>query len=435
MRILQVNKFNYLRGGAEKYFLDLCGMLKKEGHEVAKFSMAPPEKSPLPPFNPKSPQVIRRGKFDGAGKGGAEDGHEKYFVSNVNFNKFKISDVFKYVSRILWSFEAARKFEKLILDFRPDIVHLHNIYHQISPSIISVAKKHNLPIVMHLHDYKLVCPNYKLFTKSRPCYKCQGGKYYNCALNRCLKNSFWKSLLATIEMYLHHQILKIYDKVDLFIAPSRFMKDICVQFGVPTEKIRVVYNFVNPPHPPFTKGAKKEDYLLYFGRLSEEKGIDVSVEATRKVDDGVKLKIVGDGPERKNLELRIKNLELEDKVEMPGVKHGDELRNLINSAKAIVIPSIWPENMPLSLLEAMAAGKIVIASRVGGMPEIIKDGENGFLFEARDSNDLADKINKINSLDEKKIDRMAVSANLSTKDFNPRKHLAQIISIYKEYAR
>ena len=407
-------------------------MLEKEGHEVAKFSMAHPENLP--------------------------DKYEKYFVSNVDFNNFKFGSILKIIGRVLWSWEAARKFEKLIFDFKPDIIHLHNIYHQISPSIIKVAKKHSLPVIMHLHDYKLICPNYKLFAKGEICYRCKGGKYYQCTINKCLKNSFLKSLLATIEMYLHHKVLKIYDKIDLFIAPSRFMKNICVEFGAPEEKIRVVHNFVLPTSPCYLPGrtratnaghandgapsvmrrgrhANEGDYLLYFGRLSEEKGIDVLLEAMRKADVSIKLKIVGEGPEEEKLKVKSEKLKAGNRVEFVGPKYGEELQNLINGAKAIVIPSVWPENMPLSLLESMAIGKMVIASRIGGIPEIIKDGENGFLFKPGDADDLADKINRINRLAEKEIGKTAVHARSSIENFNPQKHIGEITEIYKQYVQ
>ncbi|KKQ59875.1 MAG: group 1 glycosyl transferase [Parcubacteria group bacterium GW2011_GWE2_38_18] len=174
MRVLLVNKFNYLKGGADKYFIELAETLNQAGVETAKFCMSDEKNLP--------------------------DKNNKYFLSKIDFNDFKLGDAFKYLGRILFSIEAAKKFESLLNDFKPDIVHIHNIYHQISPSILRVAKRHKLPVVMHLHDFKLLCPNYKMYTQNQVCERCKGGKFFNCTRYRCLKNSYAKSLLATIEM-------------------------------------------------------------------------------------------------------------------------------------------------------------------------------------------------------------------------------------------
>ncbi|MCX6765840.1 MAG: glycosyltransferase [Candidatus Moranbacteria bacterium] len=401
MRVLMVNKFNYLKGGGAKYFLDLVEILRKHGVTVAKFSMQDEKNLP--------------------------DENEKYFVSNIDFNDFKVKNIFRYISRILYSREAAKKFEKLIIKFKPDIIHLHNIYHQISPSILFTAKKFNIPIVMHLHDYKIICPNYKLFSQNEICHKCKGGRYYNCILRKCIKNSRAKSALAAAEAYLHDTFLKSYGQVDLFIAPSQFMKSVCVDFGIPEEKIKVVCNFVEMETKEKNLWEKIENYLLFFGRLSEEKGIDVLIRAMKGIDGELKLKIVGGGPEAEKLGNLVRELKLTRRVELTGPKFGKDLSEIITKAKAVVIPSVWPENMPLSMLEAMASGKVVLASRVGGMPEAIKDGENGFLFEPGNYQQLTQKINAL-----KKINLLEIGekARITVNQFNSQWHFKEIYDIY-----
>ena len=216
MKILQINKFNYLRGGAERCFLELSKILAEHGNEVITFSMQH-EKN-------------------------LHNQYEKYFTNEVNLNTFSLKNIFK----IFYNREAAKKLEALIKKEKPDIAHLHNIYHQISTSIIKVLKKYQIPTVMTLHDYKIICPNYQLFSKNEICYKCQGGKYYNCLVRKCSKNSYAKSFLAMLEAYFNK---KNYDQIDLFIAPSQFMKDICVKFGIPESKIEVIYNFIKTKNP------------------------------------------------------------------------------------------------------------------------------------------------------------------------------------------
>lgn len=399
MKILQVNKFNYRRGGAEKYFLDISTALKNAGHEVAIFSMRHPNNHPSP--------------------------WEKYFVSNLDFRHNNIFDIIRTPGRIIYSWSARRKFARLLDDFQPDIIHLHNIYHQISPSILAPAKKRGIKVVMHLHDYKLFCPNYKLYTQNTFCERCCDGNYRHCLEHRCLDNSYSRSLIATVEMWFHHQIKKYYENgVDHFISPSKFAKSEAIKFFWPAEKISVLLNFVDQVNTP---KAVKENYLLYYGRLSNEKGIDLLLEALKKCPETY-LKIAGIGLEEEKLKALSKKYKLENQVEFLGFKFGSELESLISSAKAVIIPSRWPENMPFTLLEALNAGTPVIAARVGGLPEVIQDGQNGFLFEPENVDDLAAKINSLPSLPSDISEKSIASvANLTLDN-----HLKKLLNIYQE---
>ncbi len=403
MKILQVNKFYYPRGGADKYFLWLTGALEKAGHEVAVFSMEHPKNWPSP--------------------------WSRYFASRISFNEGGILDKLKAPGRVLYSFSVRNKFNRLIRDFRPDVIHIHNIYHHLSPSLLTIAGRHHIPVVMHLHDYKLISPDYNLLeatagrkTDTRP------KKYYQYLFSRTVKNSYAATALAVLEMYLHHSILDIYRKnVSVFIAPSKFMKDIVVKSGWPEDRISVVYNPYSPDlkaENPAGNNPTVADYLLYFGRLNYEKGIATLIKAAARINQPVKL--AGIGPE----EPTLKKIAEESKaqVEFLGFQAAAELRPLIVGAKAVVIPSIWPENMPLSLLEAMNLGKIVIAARSGGLPEMIKDGENGLLFNPGDEDDLIRQIKHLDSVDREKLSRAAAA---TAGNFSPKKNLSEIINIYK----
>lgn len=405
MRILQVNKFNYIRGGAEKYFIEISQELEKAGHQVAIFSMHHPK-------NLKSPW-------------------DKYFVSRISFNESKLRDKLIAPFRILYSFEARRKFKKLLKDFKPDIIHIHNIYHQISPSILSVAWKYKIPVIMHLHDYKLICPNYQLFVDNKICYRCRGQKYYNCLRHKCFKRSFWQSLLATIEMYFHHKILNIYKKnISLFIAPSKYMKETVVSFGFPAEKIKVLYNFTDTNKE--ISDFDNNSYALYFGRLSAEKGIDILLQAFKLSKTSMKLKIVGSGPQEMDLKKLCTELSLDDQVEFLGYRSGLDLENIIRKAKVVFLPSIWAENMPLTLLESMTLAKVIVASKAGGMSELIEDGQSGFLFENGNAEDLARVIKDLDKYD---LAQIGQRAREKVKDLNVKNHLEKILNIYKDYVQ
>ncbi len=404
MKILQVNKFYYPKGGADKYFLDLEESLKKAGHEVAVFSMA--DKKNLPsPFS-------------------------DYFVSNFDFNNLNWRQKMFAPGRIIYNQEAKKKFRLLVENFQPDIIHIHNIYHQISPSILDVAKSHQIPVVMHLHDYKLICPNYSLFANGKPCEDCLPNKYFHCVKRRCFKSSLLKSLLVSLEMYIHHRVLKIYEKnISAFIAPSLFMKNKVTESGWPAEKISVIVN----PYPEATEGEsgninEKKDYLLCFGRLSEEKGIDVLIKAAK--NSHLPIKIAGSGPEEKNLKQL--SGEIGSSVEFLGFQKEAALNKLIKEAKAVIIPSISYDNMPLSLLEAMHLGKIVIASKIGGIPEIITDGINGLLFESGNSDDLASKIKHLNNLSEEEIINLEKSARQRVENYSLENNCQAVINLYQQ---
>jgi len=400
MRIIQVNKFNYLRGGAEKYFLSVTDELLRRGHDVAVFSMHHPKNLPSV--------------------------WDKYFISRVSFNEGGLLNKIIGFGRTLYSFEAKRKFTALVKDFKPDIIHLHNIYHHISPSILNVARQYKIPVVMHLHDYKLICPNYQLYSHNQVCYDCAAPNYFKCLTKKCFKDSYLASFLVALEMFWHHKVLKIYEKnIKFYIAPSNFMKQTCVRFGVEAKLITVLYNFINIT-PKLSTSL--DDYLLCFGRLSSEKGIDVLLRALAQLDRKFILKIAGTGPDEKRLKQLTKDLNLDQQVEFLGHLSGDDIATIVARARAIIIPSVWLENMPFSLLESLALGKTVIASNIGGLAELITDGVNGFSFVANDSQALAKKLV---ALDQADLIKIGQAATQSVKDLMIDQHLDQLLKIYE----
>lgn len=424
MRILQVNKFYYPKGGADKYFLDLTKALNAAGHKTAVFAMADPR-------NLESP-------------------YSKYFAPPVEFNGGGLKDKLKIPGRMIYSREAKRKFARELDDFKPDIVHVHNIYHQLSPSILEAAKARGIPVVMHLHDYKLICPNYRLFTKGHICRKCLDKKsYLPCLINNCYK-SYLQSSLAALEMTIHHKWLHIYEKnLDFLIAPSEFMRRLMIESGWPAEKIITIYN----PAPKVSEALlntedgllkndyqndyPEEDYLLYFGRLAPEKGINDLAQAVKSGDSrsGQKLHIVGEGPEEKTIRTEFGSEIKSGQIKLLGRLTGQPLNAEIAKARAVVFPSIWPENMPLALLESLAQRKIIIASRVGGLPEIIKDKENGFLFKAGDIKELEAVIKAVRELKPETKRNIGLRAGESARILDPDSHLTKILQIYSKLAK
>ncbi len=405
MRLLQVNKFHYPRGGADKYFLFLEKSLRAAGHEVAVFSMAHPD-------NEASPW-------------------QDYFVSKIDFERGTLKDKLKTPGRVIYSLEAKKKFTRLLEAFRPDLIHCHNIYHQLSPSILSAAKEKRIPIIMHLHDYKLICPNYRLFINNEFCRLCLDKKsYWPCVKKNCYSGR-GRSFLAALEMGIHHRLLKIYEKnIDLLLAPSRFIADLTREAGWPKEKIRVLMN----PAPAFSPALAKEgDYLFYFGRLAAEKGVDKLLGAVKATP--FKLRIAGRGPLEAGLKKEAAAEIKSGKIKFLGERRSEDLNREIDGAAAVVLPSLWPENMPLALLEALARGKIIIASRTGGLPEIIRENENGFLFTPGNIQELSAKIKLLLNLPAPEKARLRAGALAIAKRLNPENHLRHLEKIYKELAK
>jgi glycosyltransferase involved in cell wall biosynthesis len=367
MKILLVNKFFYLKGGAEKYFFELDSLLKRKGHTTLHFSMAHNKNF----FSENSDT----------------------FIKNVDYDKKGLMNKFYAAARLLYSFEA-RKAIRPLLRQNPDIVHLNNIYHQISPSIIDEIRGNSIPIVLNLHDLKIVCASYAMLSKGRICEACIDKSYYHCALNRCFKDDFFSSALVTLEMYLHHKFLKIYDHVHLFISPSKFLKHKIEQMGF-QGKIVHLPNFINLEtyHPDYNSSGKE---ILYFGRLSKDKGVGTLIAAMKPIKN-YQLKIAGEGP---MLEQLKKEADGCDHIHFLGYLDAKRLQAEIKRSMFTTITSELYENNPLSVIESFALGKPVVGSNIGGIPELVQNNKTGILYKAGDRHDLREKI--VALIDDKK---------------------------------
>jgi len=399
MNILLVNKFLYPRGGAAISTIDTGKLLAQKGHKVIFWGV----KHPSNPFYPYS----------------------NYFVNNLDYNgDLSVKEKFLAFFNILYSFEAKGKIEKLVNIVKPDIVHLNNFAHQISPSILTVFKKYNIPIVMTMRDYKLVCPSAGMFVDDKTCEKCKHQKYYWCLLKKCKKNSYLKSFINTIESYLHHNILHLYELVDIFIAPSVFSKNKVKEMGF---KGKIIYlpNFVNLDEliPKFE--FKKE--ICYFGRLSYQKGIKTLIDAVKGLD--IVLKIIGTGLLEEELRLKVKKERIEN-IRFVGYKTGNELMNEIKKSMAVVVPTECYEVFGRVVIEAFALGKPVIASRIGAIPEIVEEDKNGYFFKAGDVVSLRNKILKLLKNQDKIVEMGKNARKLVEERFNADRHYERLIEIY-----
>jgi glycosyltransferase involved in cell wall biosynthesis len=404
MKILLINKFLYHKGGDAIMTLSTGELLRAHGHEVVYWGM----KNEKDPSYPQSDLFMDEADLN-AGNG--------------------IKQQIKIAGNILYSLEAKAKIEKLIQRVgKPDIIHLHNFAHQISPSILHVFKKHKIPCVMTMHDYKLVCASYGLLSHGKVCEKCAGGAFINCFLEGCVKDCITKSLLNTVEMYMHHKILHIYGLIDVFISPSRFLKNKLGEMCF-TGRIEYLPNFIHSEeYQPSYQWTDKS--IVYFGRLSKEKGLLTLIQAMKSCPD-ITLKIIGDGPLRESLELRVQGDGAQN-ITFLGYKTGDELKTEIRESMFVVLPSECYENNPRSIIEGFALGKPALGARFGGIPELVKDGETGFTFEPTDIQDLRGKIYFLVDQPELIVKLGQNARSFAERELNAEKYYIRLMSIYNQ---
>lgn len=402
MKILHVNKFFDLRGGAEFYVHELMARQKKLGHEVHVFATRSEKET------------------------GSAD--EKYFVKRNAYDRSEgpIKD-FKKAVDFVWNAEAAKSFSRLLDDIKPDVIHLHNIYHHLSTSILAEIRNSKIPCVQTLHDYKLACPNYKMFTEGKICERCKGGHYTQAIRHDCL-NNFWPDLLAVGEMSLT-KFRQSYEKtVRTFICPSEFLKKKMIDWGEPPSKFKHIANPVDIPEK--ISAERGTGPYVYIGRLSQEKGVETVVRAFARIPSA-ELLVIGQGPDQLNLQR------LSDEVSAPNIKFigfqtGEALINHRSRAKALVMPTLMYENASLSILEALAYGVPVIGSDIGGIPEMVKDGINGFLVRSGKVDAWIEAIEQMESFDpQQRIEMGDAGREIAIKNHNWENHLKQLEAVYK----
>jgi glycosyltransferase involved in cell wall biosynthesis len=401
--LLSINNYFYRRGGAEVVFLEQNRLLSGIGWQVIPFAMKHSH-------NNKSQW-------------------SEYFVDEIEFgNKYSFSQKIRNAFKITYSYESKKKIGHLIEKTNPDIAHAHNIYHHISPSIFAELKLRGIPTVLTLHDLKIACPAYKMLTHDGICERCKSGNLYNVVKHKCIKNSTLLSSVILIESSVQ-KLLGSYSKnVDKFIVPSRFYMNKFIEWGWPKEKFIYIPNFVD--HKLLTPSESKPGkHFVYFGRLSTEKGIETLIRATAKAN--VSLKVVGTGP----LENELQNLisELGADIELLGYQTGDKLFRIIQSGRAVILPSEWYENAPISIMESYALERPVIGADIGGIPEMVRIGETGHLFQSGNINELSKLLIEYSSFSDEIILKMGkIGRTWVLEDFTVDKYLNRLDNLYKE---
>ena len=404
MRIVQVNKYHYLKGGAERYYLDVSEALRARGHEVRHLAMAHDRNEP------------------------AREGDR--FVEEVDYRgRMGLLEKVRQSLRVIRNPEAEGHARELAHS-GASIAHMHNIYHQLSPSVIDGFVQEGVPVVQTLHDYKLVCPAYLLMTEGSLCERCRGGHYYHAVKHHCLLESRVASAVGMVEAY-YHSWKGTYGRISRFLCPSRFLLEKVASFGIPREKlIHLPYLVHAERYRP--GGPERERACVYIGRLSREKGIATLIEAmSRMPDNGLRLWILGEGPVREALEARVAE-RCPGRVDFLGFLSGDELQETIRRAAFAVVPSEWYENLPFAVLEPFALGTPVVGARIGGIPEMVEDGVTGYLHESGDPDSLRDALLWMSGPDADLVDMGKNARQRIEEDYNVDRHLDRLLAIYAE---
>jgi glycosyltransferase involved in cell wall biosynthesis len=404
MKILHVNKFLYRRGGAEAYMLDLASLQRGQGHEVEHFAMQHPDNEPS--------------RF------------ERWFPSRVDFEPppATLGGKVRGAGRLLWSTSAASGIRRVVETFGPDLVHLHNIYHQLSPSVLRPLAEAGIPAVMTLHDYKLACPTYRFLDHGRICEACIPRRFWSPALRRCNGGSLSASALNGLELTLH-TVTGAYAPVRRFLCPSRFMEAKMRAGRVYPDRLRWIPNFTD------VAGVAPKDEpggdVVYAGRLSDEKGVDVLIDAAA-VDPKIVVEVLGDGPSRAALERRAAEAGVAGRVRFHGRLSQAALRDRLRSAAVVAVPSRWYENMPLTVLEAFAAGVPVVASGLGGLPELITQDVDGLVVPPDDAPALAGALHRMLDDPERAFSMGTAARRKAEVTFSPERHMERLDEVYRD---
>ena len=401
-KLLSINNYYYRRGGAEAVFFDHNRLFENAGWDVVPFSMRHTE-------NESSPWS---GYFAKTTDGSIDGSPLQKLARAVN---------------TVYSRNASRRIRRLIEATRPQVAHAHNIYHHLSPSILTELRRQGVPSVMTLHDLKLACPAYRMHTQGSVCERCKGGALRNVIANRCIKNSLAMSTYVWVESTIHRALNIYLGTVSKFVVPSRFFLTKFGEWGIDTRNFVHIPNFVNAD--AMTPSPDYGDEFVYFGRLSNEKGIATLIKAGHQAK--VKVRIVGTGEEESG--LRQLATQLGAQVEFTGYLSGQALRDAIGSARAVVIPSEWYENAPLSVMEASALARPVIGADIGGIPELIRDGETGIRFQSGSVDSLAETLTRVARMPVTGLRQMGMAGREWMRtEFSPTAYRDRMMNLYRD---
>ena len=407
MKVLFVNNFFSEYGGAEKLLLSQAFLMKKYNIEVFFFASS------------KGPLFIEDYEY------------KKYFPEITEYRKMDTITSIKNFFKIFYNESAKTNLKEYIKEIKPDIVHVHNIYYVLTSSVIDICKEMNIPVVMSVNDPRIVCPGGTLRYKNQTYCKdekCIKTHPLNCVFNKCKDNSFKSSVIATAEN-LFTKLNRKFDYISYFICPSMALFNLLSKAGFENSKLKFIPNFLDDKFLEIKPNYNNKGYFLYVGRLAKEKGVNYLLEAASMLSDEITIHIVGDGPQRLELEAMAKELKLNNII-FKGFLQNTKLEEEYKNCIATVLPCNWFEAFGLTIIESFAYGKPVIASKLGAIPELVLNYENGFTFEPENIKELANAIHKI-YYDKELTQKMSVKSREKAENlFNSKLHYENLKEVY-----
>jgi glycosyltransferase involved in cell wall biosynthesis len=402
MKVLVANNYFYLRGGCERVMFDDMRALTAKGIDVVPFSVIDPANVPSE--------------------------YSRDFARGVDIHATNPLDRLQAARESIHCARTAEAFAKLVDKTRPDAAHFHNVYGRLTTSILAMARRMGLPAVLTAHDYKAICPSYLMLKNGKPCTSCVDGGYYRCAIHRCHKQNLATSAVSAVEAY-YARLTDSYGAVSTFLCPSRFMSQQLVRSGIAQDRVMYHPNSLDPgAYAPCYEG----EYVLYAGRLSQEKGLSTLLQAM--LGTGIPLRIAGAGPMEEQLQAAAAK-DRGSSITFEGHCDGVRLAALYRNAAFVVVPSEWYENAPMSILEAFAYGKPVVGSRIGGIPELIAEGENGYLVECGAQEQLRTAISRLWNDQKARRSMGHYARGLVETKFSQDTRTASLLSIYDGLCR
>ncbi|MGH9703639.1 MAG: glycosyltransferase, partial [Candidatus Acidiferrales bacterium] len=308
--------------------------------------------------------------------------------SNYEVEKFSGAGRLALIQRTIWSSDTHREFSRILREEKPDLVHVHNTFMMISPSIYSACREAGIPVVQTLHNYRLLCPGTNLFRDGRVCEECIDHTLLRGVIHGCYRESRAATATTALMLAIHRAMGTWQDNVDAFIATTEFARQKFIGGGLPANRIHVKSNFLDNDPGPKTEAG---DFALFVGRLSPEKGGDILLDAWERLRLPIPLQMIGDGPMRGQLEAQAAQRGLSN-VQFRGQLPRGEVIGAIKKARFVIVPSQCYENFPVTIAEAFACGTAVICSGHGGMKEIVADQSTGLHFTPGEPADLAAKV-------------------------------------------
>jgi len=403
MKILFVTKHYQPGAGDRSYMFGLEKLLRRKGHSVAYFAMDYPGNLPSP--------------------------FSKYFVPNITFeNTLHSKNPVNWLKTLLTSFyslEAKSRISRLLMDYQPQIVHIHSLDTHLTCSILPAIKKNNIPVIWTLHTFAPLCINYFLYNQKAGavCEACKPDRFYMAALKRCKKGSLSASVVGSLINYFNHTV-NFYKFVDAFICPANFVKNKFIEFNFSPKKLFLIPHFVDLPE---IRDQAVGKYGIYIGRIEREKGVYSLLKALEGTQ--IPFKFVGDGSAKQDLIRKAgeKNL---GQVDFTGFKTGSELNSLISGALFSVAPSLVYEVGPLTVLEAFSFAKPVIGFKIGGIPEMIQNDKTGFIIDDFSPETLRQKMIALYANPEKAVLMGKRARRYVESAHNAEHHCDQVLGVY-----